>query len=185
MFLTMPSILPAKRLPILMSIFACVLAGLCVVSFPAPASAAAANAAAKAVTGYSGLPVPRFVNLKGDTTNGRVGPSLDYPVRYVFNRKGLPVRVVAETPDNVWRKVEDHEGETMWIHQSQLVSSGTVLVLEDGLTLHAQPTGESLARARLQRGVLARIDRCEQGWCQLTVDGFRGWAPQAGLWGVE
>lgn len=153
-----------------------------------PVADAAAQASASATapkTGYSGLPVPRFVNLKSDETNARVGPSMDYPVRFVFNRRGLPVRVVAETPDNVWRKVEDYEGETMWIHQSQLISSGTVLVTEGNALMHARPTEGSEVRAALERGVLAETEKCDGAWCLVRVNGYRGWVAKSSLWGID
>lgn len=137
-------------------------------------------------TGYSGLPVPRFVNLKANETWGRIGPSFDYPVRFVFQRKGLPVRVIAETRDNNWRKVVDHEGESMWIHQSQLVTSRDVLINRDGgVTLRAGPKPEAKIRATLQQGVLARLEECDRRWCLVTVQHFRGWVPQNALWGVD
>lgn len=146
----------------------------------------AALAQSAPTTGYSGLPVPRFVNLKATETWGRIGPSFDYPVRFVFNRKGLPVRVVAETRDNNWRKVVDHDGETMWIHQSQLITSKDVLVnREGGVTLRASPKPEAKIRANLQQGVLARLEECDRRWCLITVERYRGWVPQNALWGVD
>lgn len=151
----------------------------------ADAVASTRTSATAPTTGYSGLPVPRFVNLKSEETNGRVGPSLDYPIRFVFNRRGLPVRVIAETPDNAWRKVEDHEGETMWIHHSQLISSDVVLVTGETVYLHAQPARSSEIRAGLQRGVLARMKKCEDSWCLVTADGYRGWVPKTLLWGID
>ncbi|GGD16729.1 SH3 domain-containing protein [Aquisalinus flavus] len=155
-------------------------------ALPVADAAAQVGASANAPKmGYSGLPVPRFVNLKSDETNARVGPSMDYPVRFVFSRRGLPVRVVAETPDNVWRKVEDFEGETMWIHQSQLVSSGVVLVTEGTALMHARPAEGSEVRAALERGVLADTEKCDDGWCLVRVDGYRGWVAKSSLWGVD
>ena len=148
-------------------------------------SASLATAADAPKTGYSGLPVPRFVNLKGDTTNARVGPSLDYPVRIVYQRRGLPVRVVAETPDNAWRKVVDFEGESLWIHHSQLTSSGVVMVTTDRALLHARPAEAGPVRAALERGVLAEAEKCEDGWCQLHVGNYRGWVEKSALWGVD
>ena len=39
----------------------------------------------------SGLPVPRLVSLKSETTFCRAGPSFSHPVRLTFMRQGLPV----------------------------------------------------------------------------------------------
>lgn len=150
-------------------------------SGPSPASLATAP-----TIGYSGLPVPRFVNLKATETWGRVGPSFDYPVRFIFRRRGLPVRVIAETRDDNWRKVADPDGATMWIHRSQLISSADVLInRDDGTVLLAQPHANARSRARLQKGVLAQLETCKTGWCQVRVENYRGWVPKNALWGVN
>jgi SH3-like domain-containing protein len=31
---------------------------------------------------------------------------------------------------------------------------------------------------------MAAIDRCRNGWCRLSGDGFSGWIEQDQLWGV-
>ncbi len=134
----------------------------------------------------SGLPVPRFVALKNNKTYGRVGPSFDYPVRYEFHRKHLPLRVIAETPDNVWRKVEDFEGKTMWIHRSQLVNADMVMIIgSDAVALRADGRDNAAIRAMTEPGVLAKIEQCDQNWCRVTIDRFRGWLPVTSLWGVN
>ena len=56
----------------------------------------ASISAENASIGPSGLPVPRFVSLKAEKVNVRRGPSSDHPVAWVFQRKGLPVEIVAE-----------------------------------------------------------------------------------------
>ena len=45
---------------------------------------------------HSGLPVPRFVALKSDEINARVGPGKDYPIRVTYQRKDYPVKVIQE-----------------------------------------------------------------------------------------
>jgi SH3-like domain-containing protein len=64
----------------------------------------------------SGQEVPRFVSLKFDVANGRSGPSRAHPVAWRYVRAGLPVEVIAETPD--WRRVRDPDGEVTWMHRS-------------------------------------------------------------------
>ena len=59
--------------------------------------------------GPSGYPIPRFVSLKAEKVNVRRGPSSDHPVAWVFQRKGLPVEIVAEFEN--WRRIRDSDGE--------------------------------------------------------------------------
>ncbi len=131
----------------------------------------------------SGQPVPRFVSLKAKQTFCRSGPTFGHRVRITFMRRGLPVMVVAETTDH-WRKVRDVDGDECWIHKTKLSNAKTALVTVDGLTLYAQPSAAAPQKARLGRGVIARVEAVENGWLRVSVDGRKGWAPQTGFWGV-
>ncbi|NRA31305.1 MAG: aspartyl-trna synthetase [Parvularculaceae bacterium] len=132
--------------------------------------------------GFSGLPVPRFVALKKEKVYGRIGPSLDVDVAVVYRRQGLPVKVVAETKDNSWRKVEDHTGRQVWIHHSMLMENKSAIVRDNGV-LFSKPDRSALPRARLEPGVVAKLEKCEANWCQIKAAGFRGWTSRENLWG--
>ncbi|WP_306251761.1 SH3 domain-containing protein [Parvularcula sp. IMCC14364] len=136
--------------------------------------------------GHSGLPVPRFVNLKNDETWGRLRPSFDGEIRYTFQRKHLPVKVIAETRDDVWRQIEDPEGATAWVHRSQLISADMVMIRhEGGIPLLRKPAAQADARAQLAHGLIVKAEGCDRGWCQVRTGGYRGWVPQATLWGLS
>ena len=60
----------------------------------------------------------------------RTGPSTDHPIRWVYTRTGLPVRIVEES--DVWRRIEDPDGETGWAHSSLLSVRRTVIVIGSG-----------------------------------------------------
>ncbi len=132
----------------------------------------------------SGLPVPRLVSLKSETTFCRTGPSFAHPVRLTFMRQGLPVMIIAETRDH-WRKIRDAEGDECWTHKSKLSGAETALVLEDGLALRAKPDYKSPARARLGRGVIARVEGAQTGWLRVSADGVKGWARASAFWGAH
>lgn len=138
-----------------------------------------------AVLGPSGQPVPRFVALKRDDVIARFGPSFKYPVAYEFSRAGLPVKVIAEDRENLWRRVEDAEGRRMWIHRAMLTNNDHVIINGDGAVLRAAPRDDAHGRARLEGGVMAELETCADGWCRVRVETYRGWLPVAQLWGVE
>ncbi len=137
------------------------------------------------VRGPSGLPVPRFVALKRNEVRARFGPSFDYPVAYEFRREGLPLKVIQEDRDNVWRRVEDRDGRRMWIHRSMLTANAHAVVNNGDAVLRASPEREAPGRARLALGVMAKIEACEAGWCRLRAGEFRGWLPAEELWGAQ
>lgn len=130
--------------------------------------------------GFSGLPVPRFVALKKDEVYGRAAPDQDVVV--IYQRRGLPVKVIAETPDNVWRRVEDHQGRKVWIHRSMLSENRHAVVRAAGV-LFAEPSDTALPRARLEPGVMATLEACEGEWCRIRTRDYRGWTERQYLWG--
>lgn len=133
----------------------------------------------------SGLEVPRFVSLKNDKVNGRKGPSLQHPIRWVYKRKGLPVKITAET-DN-WRRIQDPVGDTVWVHRSMVSGRRTAMVQDEpagGLQVRRKPSQSAGAVASLAKGVVVIIKTCEDNWCQIEVGRKKGWIQAKGLWGL-
>ena len=72
------------------------LAALQVAALLLAGAAVAQKAPERKVGTVTGLPLPRFVSLKADEVNSRVGPGGDYAIAWVFRRAGLPVEILAE-----------------------------------------------------------------------------------------
>ncbi|NJM30971.1 MAG: SH3 domain-containing protein [Rhizobiales bacterium] len=137
-------------------------------------------------TGPSGLPLPRFVSLKAEKVNVRRGPSSDHPVAWVFQRKGMPVEIVAEFEN--WRRIRDSEGEEGWILQSMLTGKRTAIVApwrgHKTTPMHSAPNKDASLSAMLTGGVMGEVGHCDGKWCKLSTGGYEGFVEQAGLWGV-
>ena len=146
-------------------------------------TAVAQDTQPQAIGPETNLPLPRFVSLKTSEANVRRGPDLSHRIDWVFKRQGMPLQVVAEYGH--WRRVIDRDGQGGWVHYTMLTGARTVIVEADSLFLHARATPEARQTAELRADVVARIRKCEPTWCEVTVDGHRGWAPKAALWGVE
>ncbi|MBL4542785.1 MAG: hypothetical protein JKP97_13440 [Rhodobacteraceae bacterium] len=127
------------------------------------------------------LPLPRFVSLKAGEANARRGPGMTHRVDWVFQRAGMPLMVTAEFGH--WRRVQDHDGAGGWMHYALLSGARTVLT-EEPVTLRRAPRADAAAAAILEAGVIARLGECNPDWCELRVEGYRGWAPKTALWGV-
>jgi len=136
--------------------------------------------------GPSGLPVPRFVSLKAEKVNVRRGPSSDHPVAWVFQRKGLPVEIVAEFEN--WRRIRDSEGEEGWILQSMLAGKRTAVVApwrgQQMTELHSAANKASSVQARLAAGAMGEVANCDGKWCEISAGGYDGYVEQEMLWGV-
>ncbi len=127
--------------------------------------------------------VQRFVSLRADEVNVRVGPGVRYPVKWVFVRKSMPVEVIAEF--DTWRKIRDWEGAEGWVHRAMLSPRRSLIVTAKLKTLRRRPSREAPAVARLAAGTVAKIDRCDVDWCRVTVRGYTGWIERSGVWGLK
>lgn len=137
---------------------------------------------AKLVVQGSGLPVPRFVTLKSDEVNMRVGPGREYKLSWVYKQKNLPLKVIAEF--DVWRKVIDHEGTTGWVH-SQLVTLKRYALIQSRLTkLYRKADETSPVIAVADKGVLLELQICEPLWCRVASDDLRAFVRRDDIWGV-
>ncbi len=133
--------------------------------------------------GESGLPLPRFASLASDEVNMRTGPGAQYPVRWVYRRRGLPVKIVAEADQ--WRQVVDPDGEQGWIHSSLLSRRHTVLVVgETVVEVRRSPDAGARVLLRIEPGVIVELVSCDGQWCLIDLDGDRGWLRRAALWGA-
>ena len=120
------------------------------------------------------LPLPRFASLDSGEVNLRAGPGKDYPILWVYQRKGLPVEIIEEF--DTWRRVRDRDGDVGWVQQGLLSGKRTALILDEPRTIRAEPAGGAKPVAILNPGVVARIIEClDNDWCRLEIQGKRGW----------
>ncbi len=141
-----------------------------------------AAATARQNIGPSGNPLPRFVAMSAGEANMRTGPGRQYPVRWVYKRRGLPLEIIDEY--GAWRKVRDHEGEEGWMLVSLLYGSRSVMVRGKTRNLHAEPNLSAPVRLTADPGVIGVIERCRDRWCEVTVDGTSAWIERRHVWGV-
>ena len=131
----------------------------------------------------TGFPIPRYVSIKAAEANARRGPSRSHRIDWVFQRRNMPVMVVAE--HGHWRRVVDRDGVGGWVHYTLLSGERTAIVEVDRLPLYTRPDTGSLVRAEAEQGVIGSLRACRGDWCEMEVGGFRGWVETSGLWGVD
>ncbi|WP_290975787.1 SH3 domain-containing protein [Ferrovibrio sp.] len=130
----------------------------------------------------SGLPLPRFVSLAADKVNARTGPGSRYPIAWQYQRRGLPVEVVAEY--EYWRRIRDRDGTETWVHKN--LTSGRRYALVDGMVrdLFKKPDAAADVLLQAEPGVQVRLRKCQEAWCQVEIAGSKGWMPRQHLWGL-
>jgi SH3-like domain-containing protein len=129
---------------------------------------------------------PRYMSLGADLANGREGPSRDHRILWIYQRRGLPVKVVQEWQS--WRKVEDPFGDQIWLLASKLQRQRTIYVIGDNgedAALRNRPKPDSGVVAQVARGVVGELQGCSRGWCEVKLDGMTGWLPRRTLWGAD
>ncbi|MBL4597101.1 MAG: hypothetical protein JKX99_11055 [Robiginitomaculum sp.] len=127
-------------------------------------------------------PAKNWASIGFTNTNGRTGPGADYPIKWVYNPRGLPVIVLHKASE--WSKIEDMDGEVLWMHNSVLRTRLTALVIaEQPVPLLADTKKRKKVLARLAKHVVVRIESCAQQQCLVRVDNKKGWLPKTALWG--
>jgi len=162
---------------------------------PAPAAqpappAPAPSADDKPAAGKSGdtRPVetkatPHFASLRAEKVYLRSGPSADFPIQWVFVRRGLPVEILATF--DIWRKIRDSDGTIGWVNQQMLTGRRSVLVAGAVRDMHGEANATSEIVAQLEPGVVAAVSKCDPAWCEVKAGGYKGWLKRDQVWGLE
>jgi|TARA_B110000305_G_C19163366_1_gene503699 SH3-like domain-containing protein len=128
----------------------------------------------------SSITEEKFLSLKKNKVNVRYGPSLDYPIKYIYRKVNLPVKLI-DKKDNM-RRVIFFDNNSGWIHRSQLKQSNSIIILEQR-NLFKKPSNFSKPIARLEKGRLLVIIKCRIEWCDITTDNYSGWVKTKNIWG--
>lgn len=137
----------------------------------------------KTISKKTGLPLPRFVSVKGNEVNLRRGPSLDYKIDWVYKRKHLPLMIVSEFGH--WRKIIDFEGYSGWIHKDLLSGTQYIIVKKEETLLRNKASFNSLGKAILKREVIGKLIDCEGLWCFIRIKNVRGYVLAQDIWGTS
>ena len=131
----------------------------------------------------TGLRVPRFVSMNSSKVNVRAGPGTRYPIKWVFQRKTLPVQIIAES--DTWRKIRDFEGIEGWVHQRMLSGRRRAVVTGAIQQLKRKPQETANTVALLEPGVILRLEKCSGAWCLVEGGSYEGWIGRQSIWGVD
>ena len=123
----------------------------------------------------------RFLSLKNNKVNVRIGPSKEYPIKFTYKKKYLPVKILEKS--ETWRKVKDLESNSGWIHVSQLSKQKTAININYNSLIYKKPTIYSKPIAKLEIGRLVLIKKCKRKWCKISSGNYSGWILQDYLWG--
>ena len=132
----------------------------------------------------TGLEIPRYVSLKSNDANIRVGPSKNYPIEIKYIKKSYPLKVLEEYEE--WRKVEDFKKNIGWIHKSLISGNRTGIVLsKDNKNIDLLNTLGGDIIGEIGKGNIVYIKKCKIDWCFVLIENFKGWVDKKYIWGVK
>ena len=123
-----------------------------------------------------------FLSLKNNKVNVRFGPGFDYPIKFIYKKKFLPIKVIDKKEN--FRRIIDHKKNSGWIHISQLRASRSLITLNEKI-LFKNSTKYSKPLAKLDQGRLLKIIKCEEKWCNIKTGDYSGWIlKDNNIWGI-
>ena len=122
-----------------------------------------------------------YLLLKNNKVNVRYGPGFDYPIKFVYKKKNLPIRVIDKKEN--FRRIIDFKNNSGWIHTSQLKKGKAFILLEDQI-LFKKPTKYSKPILKIAKGRLLVVKKCKKIWCRVKTENYTGWIKSEKVWGT-
>ena len=121
-----------------------------------------------------------FLMLKNNKVNVRYEPDLNSPIKYIYNKKNLPIKVIDKKEN--FRRIIDIKNNSGWIHTSQLRKNKSFILLENQI-LFSKPTKYSKPILKIAKGRLLLIKKCKKKWCKVKTEKYIGWIKAINVWG--
>ena len=122
-----------------------------------------------------------FLSLKKNKVNVRYGPSFDSPIKFVYKKINLPIKQIDKKEN--WRRIIDFKNNSGWIHWSQLKSINSIISLDDKI-LFKKPSNFSKPIAKIKKGRVLVLQKCNGVWCKIKTEDFQGWIKTNNIWGL-
>ena len=121
-----------------------------------------------------------FLSLKKNKVNVRYGPGFEYPIKYIYKKINLPIKQIDKKEN--FRRIIDLKNNSGWIHVSQLKKINSLIPLEDKI-LFKKPSIFSRPLAKIKKGRVLVIVKCNGDWCKIKSNKTKGWIKTNNIWG--
>ena len=127
---------------------------------------------------------PYWASIASGQAMMRTGPARKYPGIWLYQRRDLPVRVVAVY--ETWRKIEDPDGQQGWMLVTMLSDQRSVVMKPgDPKAIRNKPEAASHVAYQAEPGVVGKIDQCNAGWCRIAIGKREGYVAVGDVWGLS
>ena len=121
-----------------------------------------------------------YLSLKKNKVNVRYGPSLESPIKYIYKKINLPIKQIDKKEN--FRRIIDYKKNSGWIHVSQLKKINSMIPLKDKI-LYKKPSNFSKPLAKIKKGRVLVVQKCQDNWCKIKTGKFKGWIKNKNTWG--
>ena len=131
----------------------------------------------------TGLKLPRYVSLKSNDSNLRIGSGLNYPIKIKYKIANMPIEIIDEYED--WRKINDFYGHQGWLHKSLIKGYRYAIIntsYKEAAQIYNKPKG--IVIGKIGNRNIIKINKCTISWCHISLNKNKGWINKINLWGV-
>ena len=125
---------------------------------------------------------PRYISLKKDKTFARHNASFDAGIKYIYQKKNLPVLITNE--HGAWRKILDIDNHWGWVHTS-MISNKKTFINKKEQNLFKYKDNTNVIIATVKKNVVGKIVNCYEKFCKVKVGSYKGWVEKKNLWGIK
>ena len=110
----------------------------------------------------------------------RYGPSFESPIKHVYKKLNLPIKQIDKKEN--FRRIIDYKNNSGWIHVSQLKKTNSIIPMTDRI-LFKKPSYFSNPIAKIEKGRLLIVQKCNNKWCKVKSGKYKGWIKTDNIWG--
>ena len=123
-----------------------------------------------------------FVSLRSNEVNLRNGPGNEYPIKYIYKIKSMPIKVVGEYEG--WYKIIDKDNDEGWVSKNLTIKKRHIIIKNGTQIMYKKNNLKSVPIFRLEENVVAELGKCSQNWCKIKIRDKTGWVQSENIWGI-
>ena len=123
-----------------------------------------------------------FVSTKSNKINMRTGTGIHYPIKWVYIKKNIPLKVVEKFEN--WKKVCDINEDCGWI-KSTLLSKKRYVMLKENTLGYTEQDIESKILMKIDKFAIMEVKTHTQDWCLLYASKRKAWVQKKFIWGID
>jgi SH3-like domain-containing protein len=123
-----------------------------------------------------------FITIKSAKTNVRTGPGKEYPIKFTYTKRNIPVKVLHIFED--WYQIQDIDNDIGWINKN-LTSKKVYGITKSLLFGYKKSSENSELVAKIDGRVILFIKKCKEDWCYSQNGKHKFYVKKDLIWEIE